>query len=147
MWYENKSKRTSFTTKLRQSFGFTLLEMVMALTIVGFMTVAVGSGIVYGVKIYKATEGANAVMPQVATTLNVLRHLVMREGHQGLDKVTLNKGVLSLDGSPILRHVQGYKVDKNASVDGTGSLTRITLTLEPDVIGSAHTLTVEVAND
>ncbi|EJX04320.1 hypothetical protein EVA_07572 [gut metagenome] len=136
-----------------QFLGFTLLEMVMVLMLVGFISVFVGSGMIYGIKIYKATQGASEVMPQVQTAMNVLRHRVMREGARSVQaprvRFEKEKQVLWVDDSPMLDHVADFKVQDNVPVPvrGGGTVTQITLTLSPEVIGSEHTFMVEVANE
>ena len=58
------------------SRGFTLLEIIISLVILGFVGASIGSGLVYSVQLYRNSQAMDTVMPQVDAAFNVVRKIV-----------------------------------------------------------------------
>lgn len=120
---------SSQASKVRSSGGFTLVEVVMVLSILGFVTLSVGVGMLYAVDVYRQTRGSETVSAQGDAALHVIRRLADREGTAGLERRLRwdrEREALFLDGSLLMEGVTDYAVHPSVSAfDGEGTLLEV----------------------
>ncbi len=85
MWRDNKNAR-----------GFTVLEVIISLVIMGFIAVSIGNGVVYSVQLFKASQAADVTLPQLDAAFHVIRRTI-QDGDKNLlscadEKLYLNSG-------------------------------------------------------
>lgn len=99
--------------------GFTLLEAVFALVVVGLLAGAISSGLALTVKSSAATAEAAREVPQQMAAVAVI-YKVLKEG--GLDRFRVENGALLLKRNEreaiILKHVASFRTD--CTVPATG---------------------------
>lgn len=96
--------------------GFTLLEMIISLVIMGFIAASVGSGLVYSVQLYRNVQQMDTVMPQVDAAFNVIRK-IGQDSSLSIDDITRRlpnpqesgSNQLLLDGKLLLDNVSFFK--------------------------------------
>lgn len=94
--------------------GFTLLECVLTMTILGFIGAVVTSTMMYGVKIYHALQTESTSVSQVKVAGQVLRRLVS-EKYSGeirdvQDQFVLENGTVYWNGKVFLEGVQTWTI-------------------------------------
>ena len=109
------------------SRGFTLLEIIISLVILGFVGASIGSGLVYSVQLYRNSQAMDTVMPQVDAAFNVVRKIV--QSAQKITRGNQNNGTaivvsdmgqilkrennqLTLDGKLLLDNVSKFDVSE-----------------------------------
>lgn len=147
---------SSPVTPEHRSRGFTLIEIVAALVISGFVAAMLGSGLVYSVQLYRTIKGVDEIVPQADAAFNRLRPL-LREGKLTIKKdsdsctnantLCLKNGTLTLEGDKLLSHVSNISIDENNAIPGDSSavITHVKITL--DLNGSEKTFEFDVCED
>lgn len=72
MWRDNENAR-----------GFTLLEVIISLVIMGFIAISIGSGLVYSVQLFQTSKAADVTMPQLDAAFHVIRRTI-QDGNKKL---------------------------------------------------------------
>lgn len=72
MWRDNENAR-----------GFTLLEVIISLVIMGFIAISIGSGLVYSVQLFQTSKAADVTMPQLDAAFHVIRRTI-QDGNKEL---------------------------------------------------------------
>lgn len=122
--------------KFRTSAGFTLLEMIITLVIVGFIGVGGTYGLVYGVSIYRSIQGAEVIMPQIDVAMNVITQTI-RE-HDSVKEIeeivdfAMTQEALRLNGKQpenvILSQVCGFNLAEVTPFENANNkVTKVTL--------------------
>lgn len=92
--------------------GFTLIEMIITLVIVGFIGVVGTYGLVYGVSVYRSIQGIEVMMPQVDVAMNAITQAIRESGNE-ID-IRLVTGTadhhLRLNGKTLLSKVKSFDV-------------------------------------
>ena len=122
------------------SRGFTLLEIIVSLVILGFVGASIGSGLVYSVQLYRSSQVMDTVMPQVDAAFNVVRKVVQsaqkitrRNQNNGTAIVVGSKGQilkkennqLTLDGKLLLDNVSNFDVSQHSAFDSFSSEAKV----------------------
>lgn len=92
--------------------GFTLIEMIITLVIVGFIGVVGTYGLVYGVSIYRSIQGIEIMMPQIDVAMNAITQAIRESGNEA--NIRLVTGTadhhLRLNGKTLLSKVKSFDV-------------------------------------
>ena len=122
------------------SRGFTLLEIIISLVILGFVGASIGSGLVYSVQLYRNSQAMDTVMPQVDAAFNVVRKIVqsaqkITRGNQnnGTAIIVGNEGQilkrennqLTLDGKLLLDNVSKFDVSEISAFSSVSSEAKV----------------------
>ena len=106
----------------KPSSGFTLLETVICLVIMGFIALSIGNGFIYSVQLFNQSKALDTFLPQIDTSINVLRKIAKNKTLQEIDELILwdtTKNKLTLDSNLLLDNVSNYKIeDESASFVG-----------------------------
>lgn len=119
--------------------GFTLIEMIITLVIVGFIGVVGTYGLVYGVSIYRSIQGIEIMMPQIDVAMNAITQTVRESGNEKEIKETIRVVTgtadhhLRLKGKTLLTKVKSFDV----SASEGNKLFKVTLEMEPGATGTA----------
>lgn len=122
------------------SRGFTLLEIIISLVILGFVGASIGSGLVYSVQLYRNSQAMDTVMPQVDAAFNVVRKIV--QSAQKITRGNQNNGTaivvsdmgqilkrennqLSLDGKLLLDNVSKFDVSEISAFSSVSSEAKV----------------------
>lgn len=122
------------------SQGFTLLEIIISLVILGFVSASIGSGLVYSVQLYRNSQAMDTVMPQVDATFNVVRKIV--QSAQKITRGNQNNGTaiivgneeqilkrennqLTLDGKLLLDNVSKFDVSEISAFSSVSSEAKV----------------------
>lgn len=100
------------------SRGFTLLEIIISLVILGFVGASIGSGLVYSVQLYRNSQAMDTVMPQVDAAFNVVRKIV--QSAQKITRGNKNNGtaiVVSNMGQILKRENNQLTLDNKLLLD------------------------------
>ena len=130
------------------SRGFTLLEIIISLVILGFVSASIGSGLVYSVQLYRNSQAMDTVMPQVDAAFIVVRKVVqsaqkITRGNQnnGTAIIVGNEGQilkrennqLTLDDKLLLDNVSKFDVSEIsafASVSSEAKVQHVLITID-----------------
>lgn len=122
------------------SRGFTLLEIIISLVILGFVGASIGSDLVYSVQLYRNSQAMDTVMPQVDAAFNVVRKIVqsaqkITRGNQnnGTAIVVSNMGQilkrennqLTLDNKLLLDNVSKFDVSEISAFSSVSSEAKV----------------------
>lgn len=92
--------------------GFTLIEMIITLVIVGFIGVVGTYGLVYGVSVYRSIQGIEVMMPQIDVAMNAITQAIRESGNEV--NIRLVTGTadhhLRLNGKTLLSKVKSFDV-------------------------------------
>lgn len=122
------------------SRGFTLLEIIISLVILGFVGASIGSGLVYSVQLYRNSQAMDTVMPQVDAAFNVVRKIV--QSAQKITRGNQNNGTaivvsdmgqilkrennqLTLDGKLLLDNVSKFDVSEISAFSSVSSEAKV----------------------
>lgn len=122
------------------SRGFTLLEIIISLVILGFVGASIGSGLVYSVQLYRNSQAMDTVMPQVDAAFNVVRKIV--QSAQKITRGNQNNGTaivvsdmgqilkrennqLTLDGKLLLDNVSKFDVSEISAFSSVSSVAKV----------------------
>lgn len=122
------------------SRGFTLLEIIISLVILGFVGASIGSGLVYSVQLYRNSQAMDTVMPQVDAAFNVVRKIV--QSAQKITRGNQNNGTaivvsdmgqilkrennqLTLDGKLLLDNVSKFDVSEISAFPSVSSEAKV----------------------
>ena len=122
------------------SRGFTLLEIIISLVILGFVGASIGSGLVYSAQLSRNSKAMDTVMPQVDVAFNVVRKVVqsaqkITRGNQnnGTAIIVGNEGKilkrennqLTLDGKLLLDNVSKFDVSEISAFSSVSSEAKV----------------------
>lgn len=118
--------------------GFTLIEMIITLVIVGFIGVVGTYGLVYGVSIYRSIQGIEIMMPQIDVAMNAITQTIRECDNETKIRENIwvsgtSKNVLRLKGNVLLTKVKRFDV----SASEGNKLFKVTLEMEPGAAGTA----------
>lgn len=122
------------------SRGFTLLEIIISLVILGFVSASIGSGLVYSVQLYRNSQAMDTVMPQVDAAFNVIRKVV--QSAQKITRGNQNNGTaivvsdmgqilkrennqLTLDGKLLLDNVSKFDISEISAFSSVSSEAKV----------------------
>ena len=122
------------------SRGFTLLEIIISLVILGFVGASIGSGLVYSVQLYRNSQAMDTVMPQVDAAFNVVRKIV--QSAQKITRGNQNNGTaivvsdmgqilkrennqLTLDGKLLLDNISKFDVSEISAFPSVSSEAKV----------------------
>ena len=120
------------------SRGFTLLEIIVSLVIVGIMATMIGSGLVYSVQLYRTVKITDEALLQANAAFNLIRteiqHGRLSGGDDGScthDKLKFENSALYWDNNLILSNVSDCKIISNhpAFSTSTATVQHITISL------------------
>lgn len=130
-------------SKFRSSAGFTLLEMIITLVIVGFIGVVGTYGLVYGVSIYRSIQGIEVIMPQVDVAMNVITQKIREKkdsdvwGASGTsDKLQLGQN--GSNAQMLLDKVKSFKIEsvKTFGKEENNNVSKVTLVMHAGAAGA-----------
>ncbi len=124
MWRDNPHAR-----------GFTLLEVIISLVIMGFIAVSIGSGLVYSVQLFQTSKAADVTMPQLDAAFHVIRRTI-QDGNTALlscsgEKLYLKSGSGdSATKTVLLSNVTSFNTTAvSAFADSTAKVKHVTMKL------------------
>lgn len=137
------------TARSPRNAGFALFELVVAITLMGFLSVFAYSALTYGAQIVRALRTGMAVTPQVELLAERVRMLVHATDEADLETdvfaaFTVKNGTLLMRGEPILEGVSSWKLELVPSGFGGRDVVRATLVLSDAVEGADATTTFDV---
>ena len=65
MWHAKRNER-----------GFTLLEVIISLVIMGFIAISIGNGLVYSVQLFQISKASDVTMPQLDAAFHLIRRTI-----------------------------------------------------------------------
>ena len=98
--------------------GFTLLEIVISLVIMGFIAISIGNGFVYSVQLFNQSKALDTLLPQIDASINVIRKIAKNKTLQEINELILwdtTKNKLTLDSNLLLDNVSNYKIKDESS--------------------------------
>lgn len=128
--------------------GFTLMECIISLVILGFVAAVITGTMAYGVKIYHALRTGSAVTGQAHVAAAVVKRLAAETAIDDLDSLqkqfSLKDGTLYWNGSVLLEQVADWTIKSASAGSGSRSIVQLSVTLQ-DASGSkgASTLVYE----
>lgn len=115
--------------------GFTLIEMIVTLVIVGFIGIGGTYSLMYGVSLYRSIQSIETILPQIDVAMNVIVQKIREKNENDIYFSTTSK-LLRLDGQKgyvLLRNVQDFSVTKDEIY---GNLSKVTLVMLPGAAGA-----------
>ena len=115
--------------------GFTLIEMIVTLVIVGFIGIGGTYSLMYGVSLYRSTQSIETILPQIDVAMNVIVQKIREKNENDIYLSTTSK-LLRLGGQKgydLLRNVQDFSVTKDEKY---GNLSKVTLVMLPGAAGA-----------
>lgn len=118
--------------------GFTLLEIIVSLVIVGIMATMLGSGLVYSVQLYRTVKSTDETLLQANAAFNLIRTEIQKGRFGGRDSDSCTQDQLKFENSAlywnnnlILSNVSYCKITNNLQAFSTSHATvqRITISL------------------
>lgn len=113
MWRDNENAR-----------GFTLLEVIISLVIMGFIAISIGSGLVYSVQLFQTSKAADVTMPQLDAAFHVIRRTI-QDGNKELlscsdEKLYLKNGTgESATKAVLLANVTSFATSTESAFEGS----------------------------
>ena len=126
------------TSTDHQVNGFTLLETIVSLVIIGFIAISIGNGLVYSVKLFQTSKAYDTTMPQLDAAFNIIR-MSIQDGTESLIEhnessklLTIKSSKDSTENHVLLENVSEYKIIKNESAfsGSSATVTHAYLTLD-----------------
>ena len=134
--------------------GFTLLEIIVSLVIVGIMSTMLGSGLVFSVQLYRTVKSTDETLLQANAAFNLIRTEIQNGklgGHDSnsctQDKLKFENSSLYWNNNLILSNVSDCKITNNHQAFSTSHATVQHVTISLLLDGNKKSYEFDVDGD